>query len=887
MQPIFNSSHSLTIPEIFEKLGTSGEGLTNREAQRRLTDFGPNEISPSKRKNIFGLFLKQFRSPLIYILLAAALVTFFLNHTVDTWVILGVVFFNAFFGLLHEMKAEKAMEALSKIMALKTKVRREGILIDLPAVDLVCGDIVEISAGMKMPADLRIVQQEDIRVDEAVLTGESVLQEKSENVLDKETPLGDRVNMLFGGTMVIAGRGLAVAIATGKNTEFGKIAEEVKETLEIQTPLQLKLAKFAKNLLLLILGAVFVIFLIGILKGLDFLQMFLIALATAVSAIPEGLPAVVTVTLAVGASRMAKRKAIIRKLIAVETLGSVTVIASDKTGTLTHNQMTIEKVYSHLDGRTYQISGSGYEPKGEITPLPEEGLKQLLTLSVLCSDAEVFEENREWNVTGDPTEGALVTAASKAGIFREDITKEYPRLDEIPFDTKNGFMATLHGNYQGKKVLIVKGKIEKILEMTKLSGQEQKQLIQKMEDFARGALRVIAIASKEVDSDYQEILSKDLNSLEFLGFTGMIDPPRAEAFEAVNLCQRAGIRPIMLTGDYPLTAKAVAKELGIISQEEDGVISGQELEKLNPEDFEKALRDFSVFARISPETKLKIVETLQGQNQIVSVTGDGINDAPALKKADIGVAMGEGGTDVSREVADLVLTDNNFATIVAAVEEGRTIFQNIRRVIFYLISTSVGELLIIFSALLLFPPPYNLPLLPVQILWLNLVTDGTVGLSLATEPTHKGVLGFPPRSPKEGILNRIMIARILLVGLVMLVGTMILYSAEVKAGSDINRARTIAFSVMVVFQVFNVLNCRSLRESIFKMPFFSNKYILGSMFLSFFLSISTVYIVPMEKIFHTTALSGTDWLKIVLVSLSIIIVVEIEKYFRRRTNAKY
>ncbi|KKQ73168.1 MAG: ATPase, partial [Berkelbacteria bacterium GW2011_GWB1_38_5] len=810
-----DSWHSQSIEGIFHKLGTSGEGLTSWEAQRRLKDFGPNEISPAKRKNILGLFLKQFKSPLIYILLVAALITFLLKHTVDTWVILGVVFFNAFFGLLHEVKAEKAMEALSKIMALKTKVRRGGVLMDLPAVDLVPGDIVEISGGMKVPADLRMIQQEDLRVDEAVLTGESVLQEKSENVLIKDIPLGDRVNMLFGGTMVISGRGLAVAIATGKNTEFGKIAEEVQETPETQTPLQLKLTKFAKNLLSLILGVVFVIFFIGILKGLDFLQMFLIALSATISAIPEGLPAVVTVTLAVGASRMAKRKAIIRKLVAVETLGSVTVIASDKTGTLTHNQMTIEKVYSHLDSQTYQISGSGYEPKGEITPLPEEGLKQLLTLSILCSDAEIFEENREWNVTGDPTEGALVTAASKSGIFKEDITKKYPRLDEMPFDTKNGFMATLHQNFQGKNVLIVKGKIEKILEMAKLNEQEQKKLIQKMEDFARGALRVIAIASKEVAPDYQEILSKDLNGLEFLGFAGMIDPPRAEAIVAVKDCQQAGIRPIMLTGDYPLTAKAVAQELGIINQEKDGVISGQELEKLDPEDFQKALGDFSVFARISPETKLKIVESLQGQNQIVSVTGDGINDAPALKKADIGVAMGEGGTDVSREVADLVLTDNN----VAAVEEGRTIFQNIRRVIFYLISTSIGELIIIFSALLLFPPPYNLPLLPVQILWLNLVTDGTVGLSLAMEPTHKGVLGFSPRSPKEGIFNRIMIARTLLVGLVMLVGTMILYGAEVQAGADINRARTIAFITMVVFQVFNVLNCRSLRESIFSLPF--------------------------------------------------------------------
>lgn len=878
---------ALTIEEVFKKLETTTEGLNRYEAERRLRRFGYNEISLAKKGNFWGLFFKQFRSPLVYILLIAALITYFLNHTIDAWVILGVVFFNAFFGLIHEIKAERAMDALSKIMALRTKVRRDKILFEIPVSVLVPGDIVEINTGMKIPADLRIIKQEDLRVDEAILTGESVMQEKSAEIMLGNIPLGDRANMLFSGTMVVSGRALAVVVSTGKLTEFGKIAKEVTETQETLTPLQLKLSRFAQNLLLLVLLSVLVIFLLGIFKGLDFLQMFLVSLAAAISAIPEGLPAVITIALAVSASRMAKRKAIIRKLIAVETLGSVTTIASDKTGTLTHNQMTVEEIYSYPEDKIYHVTGSGYAPIGQFTPTPDRGLHELLKLAVLCNDAEIFEKNREWGVVGDSTEGALLAAAGKLEIFPEELDKEYSRLDEIPFETKNGFMITLHKSSKDKNLMIVKGKIEKILLMTNLEGKLREKMIAIMDNFAEASLRVIAIAKKEVESGCKEIVTKDLENFEFVGFAGMIDPPRKEAIEAVRVCREAGIRPIMLTGDYSLTAKAVAKELGLIAEGNDGVISGENLEKLTPHEFNQALKQFSVFARISPEMKLKIVEELQKDNQVVAATGDGINDAPALKKANIGVAMGEGGADVSKEVADLILADNNFATIIAAVEEGRTIFQNIRRVIFYLLSTSVGELLIIITAIILFSPPFNLPLLPVQILWLNLVTDGTADISLALEPTHEGVLKYPPRSSKEGIFNKIMVSRIILVSLVMLFGTMILYMAEIKAGADINRARTIAFITMVVFQVFNVLNCRSLKESIFKIPFFSNKYVLGSMILSFVLSLLTIYVEKLREIFHTTVLSGMDWLKIILIALSIIGIVEIEKLIRRRTNAKY
>lgn len=877
--------HALTIEETYKKIGTSLEGLTNHQAKERIQQFGSNELSSKKRRNLFLLFLDQFKSPLIYILLLAAIITYFLRHTVDTWVILAVVLFNAFFGLLHEFKAEKAMEALSKIVGLKSKVKRDGVLFDLASGEIVPGDVVEIIAGNKISADIRIIEQQDLMIDESVLTGESLPQQKSEEALPVETTLGDRANMLYSGTVVISGRGWGVVAETGMRTKFGKITREVSETQETKTPMQHRLADFSKKYLVVVLVAVFLIFIVGIAKKLEIMQMFLTALSAAISAIPEGLPAVITVVLATGAFQMAKRKAIVRKLIAVETLGSITTIASDKTGTLTHNQMTIEKIYIHQNSQIYQISGSGYEPKGEIKPTSQEELLNFLKFGVLCSDAEIFEKNREWAVTGDPTEGAIVAAAGKVGITKDKLNESFNRLDEIPFETKKGFMAILQKDDR-KNLLIVKGAPEKILEMTNINKDQKHKIFKIVEDFSNNALRVIGIAYKELGTQKKEIGENDLNNLTFGGLAGMIDPPRQEAIEAIKICRGSGIRPIMITGDYSLTARAVAKELGLIDGE-DGVISGEDLEKMSPEEFGETLKKISVFARISPEVKLRIVEGLQGQGEVVAVTGDGINDAPALKKADIGVAMGEGGTDASREVADLVLADNNFSTIIAAIEEGRTIFQNIRRVIFYLLSTGIGELFIIFFALVFYLPPFNLPLLPVQILWLNLVTDGTAGLSLALEPTHRGVIRYPPRSPKESILNKIMIERMILVALVMLIGTVFLYYLEIKTGADITRARTIAFTTMAVFQIFNVLNSRSMKESIFGLPFFSNKYILGSMLLSFLLSILTVSLPFMRAIFHTSPLSMIDWLKIILTSLSIIVVVEIEKLIRRRTNVKY
>ena len=877
--------HCQSLGEVYKRLNSSPEGISNIESKKRLKKFGANELAQHKKQNFILIFLNQFSNPLVYILLIASVLTYFLGHILDTIVIIVVVLTNAFLGLLHEFKAEKSMEALIKLMALKTKAVRNGVLEEIFSSDLVPGDIVELSEGNKIPADIRIIEQNNLLVDQSVLTGESVPQNKSIKTFKKNVALGDRDNMLFGGTVVISGKAKGIVVATGKETQFGKIGEEVTQTREEKTPLQSRIALFAKKLLFVVLIAVSVIFVVGILKKIDAAYVFLTALSVAISAIPEGLPAIITITLATGAFRMAKRHAIIRKLVAVETLGSITTIASDKTGTLTQNQMTIKKLYSHQERKIYQISGAGYKPKGDFSPPPTQNIIRLLSYSASCSDAEIFEKNSEWGVSGDPTEGAIVSALEKSGTQQKEVNKNLPRLDEIPFNAQKGFMATLHQN-GSKNLLIVKGKIEEILEMSDLPATQKKKINEIAEEFALSALRVLAVGIKELDGDDREIASSELNNLSFLGFFGMIDPPREEATEAIKICQKSGIKPIMITGDHELTALAIAKQLGI-AENENQIISSEEIDKMSPGQFTKSIKNYTVFARISPEMKLKIISALQQQNEIVAVTGDGINDAPALKKADVGIAMGEGGTDASKEVSDLVLTDNNFTTITAAIEEGRTILQNIRRVIFYLLSTNFGELFIIFTAMIIFKAPYDLPLLPVQILWLNLVTDGTNGTALALEPTHKGVIKYSPRSPKEGILNNLIYFRIFLVALTMLVCTIILYGLEVKSGTPIDKARTIAFTLMVLLQIYNVLNCRSFRESIFKTSFFSNKYILFSITLSLFLSAMTIYFTPMQKLFHTVALAPNEIIKIILICFAIIFVVEIEKWIRRRLGTKY
>ena len=868
--------HSLSVKEICKQTETQSRGLSSQEAKKRFKSYGPNELEPFKRKNPFYLFAQQLSNPLIYILLVSALVTFFLDYRIDSYVILVIVLFNAIIGVFHETRADKAMEALIKIMSLSTMVWRDGNLTSIPTRELVIGDIVEIEEGMKIPADLRIIECDNISVDEAVLTGESTSQSKIEEVLPEETILSERINILYSGTMVTAGHGKAVVVATGKNTEFGLIAKKIGQTQKALTPLQKKLAVFSNELALIGLVVVGAIFILGLIRQADPIQTFLSSLSIAVAVIPEGLPAIISITLAGGAYEMFKNKAIVRKLMAVETLGSVTVIASDKTGTLTRNQMTVEKIYFHKEEKVYSVTGSGYGPQGIISPNESENLKKMLACAALANKAEVFKEKHEWHVKGDPTEGALLTLATKAGLIKERLEKKLPLLDSQAFDSKRGFSVSLRQS-SSKNILTVIGKTEEILKLCQLDPKDKKKIIKDMEEFAKDSLRVIAIAIKSVSSTRNEIVDEEFEKMDFLGFFGMRDLPREEAMEAVKACKLAGIRPIMITGDYGLTARSIAKDLGIIEDNDGQVITGEELNRLSDEEAYRVLKTCSVYARVAPEDKLKIVQMLQRKGEIVAMTGDGINDAPALKKAEVGVAMGVGGTDVSREVSDLVLADNNFATIVAAVREGRTVYKNIRRAILYLLSTNLGELFIIIVGMIFLPEPYSMVLLPVQILWLNLVTDGTAGIALALEPTHRDTLKKQPQSLKEGVVNNVMLGRILIVSFTMLVATMIIYIAEMKSGASIDRARTMAFMVMVIMQIVNVLNCRSFEKSIFASYLFSNKYILLSMIFSFALSYLTVSLPIFRTVFQTVPLSLEDWSKIVLISLSVIIIVEIEK----------
>ncbi|MFA6423531.1 MAG: HAD-IC family P-type ATPase [Patescibacteria group bacterium] len=892
-----NDFHTLSINQTLKKIESSESGLSSEEAKSRAEKFGPNSLTSKKKTSRIILLLNQFASPLVYILIIAAVVAWTMKSALDAQVILLIVIINALFGYFYEIKTEKALEALEKIINLKSRIKRDGNFIEIDSVDIVNGDIVEIVSGMKIPADIRIIELYDLTVDESSLTGESEPVVKKEVIIPPNTLLSDRVNMLYAGTMIISGRGAGVVVETGDSTEFGHIAQEVTDTTVEPTLLQKQLALFSRKLLYLVIIAMIFLIVLGLSNHMAILDIVLVAIAVAIAVIPEGLPAVITITLAYGAFKMSKRKAIVRKLSAVETLGSITVIASDKTGTLTHNQQTVKKVYTLSN--IFDVEGSGYEPRGmvkvndkKINIHEHPDLFRLATLGVLCNDANIFErETGDFSVEGDPTEGALTCFALKNHIDKETLDEKMPRLDEIPFETINTYMATLHKS-KGKNILVVKGSIEKMLDFSdyilknnkkiKLTAEIKKQILEENNKFARSALRVLAISYLETNA--KTIDKSDLKNMIFVGFFGMIDPPRNDAKQAIASCRLSGIRTIMITGDYPITAQAVAFDLGIINDRLENVVTGAEIEKMSDEKFKSTIKTHSVYARITPEMKLQIVEELQKQGELVAVTGDGINDAPALKKADIGVAMGKGGTDVTREVADLVLLDNNFATIVAAIEEGRTIFQNIRRSVFFLLSTNIGELLIIAFGLILGWP---LLLLPVQILWMNLITDGTANIALSLEPTHIGLMKYKPRKTNEPILNGIILRRIFVVAVTMTLGVWFIYNYGIRNNFDMILIRTYIFGFMIIIQLLNTFNARSLRDSLFKLPLFNNPFLLVSIAISFAISLSTFYVGFARKIFQISYIDFSQWLILLLISFVIIFVVEIEKIVARVRVAKF
>ncbi len=881
--------YTLSVEETLEIFKTRLEGLTEEEARERLKIYGYNEFVEKKRKSPIALFLKQFVNFLVVILLIASGISILFGELLDFFTIFLIVVLSGILGFIQEYKAEEALEALKKIAAPMATVVRNALEKRIPVREIVPGDIIIVSAGDKVPADCRIIEAINLQVDEAPLTGESTPVEKVTTSLPENTPLGDRKNMLFYGTVVTYGRGKGVVVATGMQTEFGKIASLLQEVEERKTPLQKDLDRTSKTLGLYILILCGIISTVGFLKGYPFWQMLMWGVALAVAVIPEALPAVVTISLALGVKRMVKRKALIRKLPAVETLGSVSVICSDKTGTLTKNEMTVTKIW--LNNIFVEVTGTGYVPEGEFLidgkPISEknENLMFLLKIGVLCNDASmIFEENR-WKIVGDPTEGALIVAGAKAKLLKDTLSSSYPRVAEIPFTSERKRMTTVHITSDKKKLVFCKGAPEVILSLCeyilennqekRLTESDKEKIHQVVVEMAKEGLRVMGLAYKVLKEDISNISEEKIEKgLTLVGLVGMIDPPREEAKIAVKVCKSAGIKPVMITGDHKITAMAIAKELGILSEKEKA-LSGEELEKISEKELEAEVEMISVYARVSPEHKLKIVKAFQSKNHIVAMTGDGINDAPALKAADIGIAMGITGTDVAKEASDMILLDDNFATIVSAVEEGRTIFANIRKYLIYLLTGNVGTVVGLTLALLAGLP---LPLVAVQILYINLLMDGAPAVALGLEPPEPGIMNKPPRNPKEGIFNRYVLIFILLMGSLIGLWALGFFTYTLYTHS-LPKAMTMFFATIITLRLVNALNCRSSEVSIFKLGLFTNKWLILALFSSFMLMLLAIYIPFMQKAFKTYPLSIKDWLMIGGAAFTVFGTEELRKIF--------
>ncbi len=872
--------HQKTVAETLGELESRAEGLSSQEAGRRLAKYGPNELQEKKKKTVLAMFLGQFTDFMILVLLAAAVISGFLGDLVDTIAIIVIVALNAVIGFVQEYRAEKAMAALRKMAAPSALVRREGSSAEVPAQELVPGDIVVLEAGKIVPADLRLMETANLRTEEAALTGESVPVEKHTAPLAEEKPpLGDRKNMAYKGTTVSYGRGLGIVVATGMETEIGRIAVLIQEEEEVKTPLQKRLALFGKKLAAVVLLICGIVFAVGLLQGEPVLLMLLTAISLAVAAIPEALPAVVTISLALGAKKLVRQQALMRKLPAVETLGSVTYICTDKTGTLTQNRMTVETVY--LDGRTVK-AGKLREGEGKIVPGAPDPASLFLTALALSHDVSRDQEGRP---LGDPTEIALFSLAADYGLDAAQVKGQFPREAEIPFDSARKCMTTFHRWPDGSFRSFTKGAVEALLDKTQKvltsSGTKEpdkEELLRVSETMAAEGLRVLGIAMGRWEelpsSPTPEEGEKDL---EMIGLLGLIDPPRPEVAEAVALCQEAGIRPVMITGDHPLTAQTIAERLGILGDDGSAVITGRELGDMTMEEFATRVRDIRVYARVAPEQKLQIVKALQDKGQFVAMTGDGVNDAPALKRADIGIAMGITGTDVAKEAAHMILLDDNFATIVRAVREGRRIYDNIRKFIRYTMTSNSGEIWAIFLAPLLGLP---IPLLPIHILWVNLVTDGLPGLALAAESAEKGVMKRPPRHPRESIFAHGLGLHALWVGLLMGLVVLLVQAWSIGAGSS--HWQTMVFTALCLTQLGHVLAIRSERESLFTLGILSNKPLLGAVALSFLFQMAIVYVPILNPIFHTQPLNPADLTLTLALSSVIFAAVEIEKFVKRK-----
>lgn len=866
--------------EVWAAFHTCAQGLEPEEAARRLSHYGPNRLPSLPGTSAWVLLLHQLHNPLIYVLLATAGITMLLREWLDASVILGVVFANAVIGYLQESKAERAIDALKRLLTPTATVRRGGQKVVLPSEELVPGDVVFLQGGDKVPADLRLFEANTVYIDESALTGESVPVAKATEALVKDAPVGDRTNMAFSSTLVTTGSGLGVVVATGYHTEFGAIAGMLHEVTALSTPLTRRLAHFSHVITIAILLLAGLLVLVGTLNGYTLMEMFMAAVALAVSAIPEGLPAILSITLAIGAKRLVTRHAITRQLPAVETLGSTTVICTDKTGTLTCNAMTVTVVETAA-GR-FSIAGVGYVPRGAFldetgqpaSPASHPVVMDLLRASLLCNDATLVEHHGQWVIEGDPTEGALLVLAHKGTPDVGSPQHDQPRLDVLPFSSEEQYMATLHRTVDGPNVVYMKGSPEKVLARCNCVWPEHGMLgpeywEHRANTLAAEGLRVLALAMKFLPVEQESLTAADVNQCLFLGLVGMIDPPRDDAIRAIQTCQQAGIRVKMLTGDHLETARAIGIQLGL---DEGNAITGLEIDAQDDTAFDDTAARINIFARVSPRHKLRLVQSLQRQGEIVAMTGDGVNDAPALKQADIGVAMGRTGTDVAKESADMVLMDDNFACIEQAVEEGRTVFDNIKKTILFILPTNAGECLTLLAALAL---GTLLPILPLHILWINLVTTVALALTLAFEPIESGVMARPPRSPNAPLIDRPLVVRLLVVAVLMAAGTFGLFFSALHAGLPLDVARTTALNALVFFEAFYLFNTRYLTASaVHPQRLWGNPMVLWGFGVIVVLQLVLTYWRPMNVLFRTAPLPVGMWGQILALAVVVFFLVE-------------
>ncbi len=885
--------HSMDAATVIEKQQTDAtSGLTQQEASARLTQYGPNQLPEPKGTPAWKRFLEQFHNPLVYVLLVSAAVTALTHEDahVEVGAILLVVLANAVIGYIQESKAHAAMQGLKKLMSLGCTVIRDGAPSSIPAEQLVPGDLVLIQSGDRVPADARVVRTRDLRVDEALLTGESLPVEKQVAPVAVDSPIADRLCMVFSGALVASGQAYVVVTETGARTELGLISKLMSDTKQLETPLTKRLAQLSITLTWVILGLAVVAFLIGMARGMSLNEVFLAAVALAVAAIPEGLPAAVTIILAIGVSRMARRNAIVRRLPAVEALGSTSVICTDKTGTLTRNEMTVTHIVTSRG--MYHVSGTGYAPAGRIcmddTDVmieDHEDLYALCHIAALCGDASLKLDGEHWVGTGDPTEIALVTLAGKSGLSPQSLKQTWERIDVIPFESERQYMATLNAHPSWGHVVCVKGAVERVLALCEkqlaptgaVEPMDPQWWLNEASAMAAQGMRVLALAWCPTQLT-QLADTPPSGDMLMVGLVGMIDPPRDEAVQAVSVCRGAGITVKMITGDHPLTAAAIAHQCGITDSDTDPVVQGVELTRADQDALPEMVARTNVFARVAPEQKLQLVHALQKQERVVAMTGDGVNDAPALKAADIGVAMGAGGTEAAREAAAVVLADDNFATIAAAVEEGRVVYDNIRKFVAWTLPTNAGEGLIVMAGLAL---GTQMPILPVQILWINMSTAILLGITLAFQPIEPGIMRKPPRAPSEPLLTNYLAQRVLLVALTMVIGGLMVFFIE-KNRVSLEAARTAAGNVLVFIQIGYLFSSRSVWQPIYKVPISSNWWVPAGACAMIIAQLFWSYDPMMQRLFRTGTMDILAWLDVLLVTLASVVLSEIQKAWQRR-----